>query len=249
MKRIFKFLLILLVGLLSGLSPTGYAASVPPLADTAQIAADTSRVVVRPFAVDQLNTYRDNPEFQYGTDVRPLTSAWDRFWRQVREYIWSILRSRSYEGFWKYIIYGFVVVLTVYVVLKLLQVEFTGLFGKKVKAFTVPYETHAENIHELDFNTLLEEAVQQKDYRRAIRLYYLHTLKQLTDQALINWQPGKTNRSYIREIQPSKLRKDFEKITALFEYVWYGGSPVDETHYNITRQAFVTFNQLIGRHA
>jgi hypothetical protein len=113
----------------------------------------------------------------------------------------------------------------------------------------VPYETHAENIHELDFNTLLDEAVQQQDYRRAIRLYYLHTLKQLTDRELIHWQPGKTNRSYIRELQAKALRTDFEKITALFEYVWYGGSRVTEAHFSATRQAFVAFNQLIGRHA
>lgn len=106
--------------------------------------------------------------------------------------------------------------------LKLLRIEFTGLFGKKARPFTVPYETHAENIHELNFNALLDEAVRQQDYRRAIRLYYLRALKQLSDKALIDWQPGKTNHRYIRELQAQALRLDFEKITALFEYVWYG---------------------------
>ncbi|PSR54276.1 DUF4129 domain-containing protein [Adhaeribacter arboris] len=246
MKGIFKYFIIFLM---FGVCRSGYAVSVRSLTDSIHIAADTSRVVVRTLSADQLNAYRADPDFQYGTDVRPLTSAWDRFWRQVRAYSWEILRNRSYEGFWKYVIYGVVVGLTIFVVLKLLKIEFTGLLGKKAKAFAVPYETHAENIHALDFTSLLDEAVRQKDYRRAIRLYYLHTLKQLTDQALIDWQPGKTNRSYIREIQPQTLRKDFEKITALFEYVWYGGSQVNEAHYNTTRLAFITFNQLIGRHA
>lgn len=79
------------------------------LADSVVMMRDTSSLNLRSFPAEKLNTYRTDRDFQYGTDVRPYTSAWDRFWRMVREYIGDVLRSRSYDGFWKYILYALVI--------------------------------------------------------------------------------------------------------------------------------------------
>ncbi|WP_210463211.1 DUF4129 domain-containing protein [Rufibacter roseolus] len=197
----------------------------------------------------KLQELRENKDFQYQQDIRPDMSFWERFWRRVGDFLNSLLGKTSYNGFWKYVLYAIAIATTVFVILKLFQVDFSGLFGRKPAAAALSYETYRENIHEIDFAALLEEAEAQGDYRRAIRLYYLRTLKTLTDGGFIDWRPGKTNWSYVHELQNSPLQKPFERVTQLFEYVWYGGSAVDEQKFLAVRNSFQQFNQSLVKTA
>ncbi|GGK87084.1 DUF4129 domain-containing protein [Rufibacter glacialis] len=200
------------------------------------------RLEVRHPNPQRLQALREKREFQYQQDVRPDRSLWERFWRRIGKFLSNLLAGTSYQGFWKYVVYAIAIGTTVFVVLKLLQVDFTGLLGRKAAPAALAYETYRENIHEIDFQTLLEEAEAQGDYRRAVRLHYLRTLKALTDQGLIDWRPGKTNRSYVSEIPQGPYRKPFERLTQSFEYVWYGGAGVDQPTFEAVRRLFHDFN-------
>ncbi|RNI28817.1 DUF4129 domain-containing protein [Rufibacter latericius] len=197
----------------------------------------------------KLQAYRESKDFQYGQDIRPDMSFWERFWRKVGDYLSELLSGTSYDGFWKYVMYAIAIGTTVFVVLKLLQVDFVGLFSRKSASAAIAYETYRENIHEIDFEVLLSEAEAQGDYRRAIRLYYLQTLKILTDGGLIDWKPGKTNRSYVNELKSATLQKPFERVTQLFEYVWYGGSALDLQKFETVRQSFREFHAFFAKTA
>lgn len=199
----------------------------------------------------RLKARRQERAFQYQLDVKltPSLTFWDRFWQKVGRYLSKVGKAKSYDSFWKYVMYALVAGLAVFVILKLLQVDFTGLFGRKAVAVEVPYATYAENIHEINFAALIEEAENQGDYRRAVRLYYLSILKNLTDKAFIEWAPAKTNHSYITELQRPDLRPPFEHITRLFEYVWYGGTALTASRFQAIRVSFQEFNQTVTRHA
>ncbi|WP_207434167.1 DUF4129 domain-containing protein [Sabulibacter ruber] len=197
----------------------------------------------------KIQELRESRDFQYQQDVRPDMSFWERFWRRVGRYISEVLQAQSYDSFWKYVLYALAIGITVFVVLKLMQVDFTGLFGRKSTSAPITFDTYRENIHEIDFAKLIEEAEAQGDYRRAIRLHYLRTLKSLTDLGLISWKPGKTNRSYVNELSQSSLRRPFEHITQLFEYVWYGGSSLDGQKFEAVRRSFLEFNQSLTKAA
>ncbi|WP_169788164.1 DUF4129 domain-containing protein [Rufibacter tibetensis] len=215
----------------------------------AQAQAAVQPLQIRQPNPQKLKELRENKDFHYQQDVRPDMSFWERFWRKVGEYIARLLEGSSYQGFWKYILYALAIGTTVFVVLKLFQVDFVGLFGRKAAPAAITYDTYRENIHEIDFESLLEEAETQGDYRRAVRLYYLRTLKALTDAGLIDWKPGKTNWSYVSELNQSPLRKPFERITHLFEYVWYGGSQVDSASFETLRKSFEEFTGSLSKAA
>jgi hypothetical protein len=191
---------------------------------------------------EKLRDFQNDRDFQYEQDVKPAFTFWERFLQRIRKILSDLLAGQSYQHFWKYVLYAFATGVTVFVVLKLLQVDFTGLFGRQPVKNKLTYDTFEENIHEMDFQALIEEAVQQKDFRKAIRLSYLSTLKNLTDRELINWSPGKTNRSYVTELRNPGMRHRFEHITGTFEYVWYGGTALTENNFVTTRQAFQEFN-------
>ena len=79
-----------------------------------------------------------------------------------------------------------------------------------------------EIIKEADLDSLINEAVNEKDYRLAIRYYYLKTLKELMNHQLIEWHPDKTNRDYVNELKINKLKDIFKHLTFIYDYVWYG---------------------------
>lgn len=191
---------------------------------------------------------RGQREFQY---VEPATraeqSAWSLFWTRVWQTIMEWLNSRSYGHFWRWVFYALFLGAGVFVVLKLLQIDFTAMLGRAPRRGPLAYDTAAENIHEVDFATRLAEAEAAGNWRLAVRLGYLQLLKTLSDQGLINWQPDKTNHAYLAELPPAgTLRADFREITRQFEFVWYGELALSGTLYERVRAGQRAFQTLLG---
>ncbi|MGH2624045.1 MAG: DUF4129 domain-containing protein, partial [Sphingobacterium sp.] len=80
----------------------------------------------------------------------------------------------------------------------------------------------------------------------AIRLLYLRSLKQLTDQQYIDWQPGKTNQAYIQELSEKPFQANFALLTSQFEYTCYGDFTVQKQHFIIIKEAFNNLTQLLS---
>jgi Domain of unknown function (DUF4129) len=193
----------------------------------------------------RLQTLQADEAFRYRPDWRPTRSWWDRFWWQVRQVLGKWFHNKESGAYGRYALYALGVAIMGWVILQLLGADLGSLFGRQSAAVAIPYETYAETIHGLDFPALIAQAEAQGDYRRAIRLHYLHILKALTDQALIDWSPSKTNRSYVHELRNGSLRRPFENLTRQFEFIWYGGSALQEPVFQQLRLAFEEFNQLV----
>lgn len=98
-----------------------------------------------------------------------------------------------------------------------------------------------EDIHELNLETLLQQAIDNKDYRLAIRYYYLSTLKGLTNKEIIDYHKDKTNSEYLFEIENKELRTSFSYLSYVYSYVWYGEFPVDENSFKIAQNKYQSF--------
>lgn len=204
----------------------------------------------------RLAELRGQHAFDYHEHPAPneeATSAWGRFWERFfrwlgRQFSW--LGNYTYDGFWRWLIYGLLAAAVVFVVLKLLQVDLTRAFGRAPRRAALDYETLSENIHELDFPAQLRAAEEAGNLRLAVRLGYLALLKQLSDRTLIEWQPDKTNQAYLRELasQRPALRPAFAERTRQFEYVWYGELALTPALYAEVRAEQVALGrQLDGR--
>lgn len=68
----------------------------------------------------------------------------------------------------------------------------------------------------------LQKAIAEKEYRTAIRIYYILLLKTLINQQQISWEKRKTNQHYLIEMQQSKTYISFQKAVRIYEYTWYG---------------------------
>lgn len=101
------------------------------------------------------------------------------------------------------------------------------------------------NLEEADVEGFLKQALVDKDYRLAIRLYYLAIIKELSAKGVIEWKKDKTNGHYMRELRKKnhpKL-KDFRAVTRIFEYVWYSNMAFDGGQFEEVR---VNFKDLLA---
>jgi hypothetical protein len=222
----------------------------PVLHAAATIKNDTSAVNVRYFNKKALNEFSKKPEFKYReADNEP--SLWTRFWR----WFWHLFDFMNFKvsknvSFWtltlRFLEYAIVVLglgAIVFIILKLTGIDVFNIFRRKSSLIDLPYSESAENIHEIDFDKQIEAAISQHNYRLAVRLLYLKCLKQLSDAALIHWQPEKTNSAYLEELGNTSKYSSFKLLTRQFEYVWYGDFPIDSNVFSQINLMFQKFKK------
>ena len=95
-----------------------------------------------------------------------------------------------------------------------------------------------DNLETAQLDPIIKKAIAAKNFPLAIRLYYLAILKELTLAGAITWKKDKTNRIYVREMQPHRLMEQFRHITSIFERVWYGDSVLDESGFESIQPSF-----------
>jgi len=101
---------------------------------------------------------------------------------------------------------------------------------KKEKANTLEFEI-TENIQQVNFENLIQEAVQNKEYRLAIRYNYLLLLKKLDQYKIISYDPQKTTYDYSLDLEGTAHSKGFNKATYYYTYIWYGEFSIDAEEY------------------
>jgi len=214
-----------------------------------ELKRDNSKIEVRKINEEAVKNYAKQKDFNY-EEVAPADTWWDKFWRAVWRFLDRLFSSGSKSGMFspifmqiiKYFLIALAIAIVVFVVFKVLGLDLKFLTGKS-KSVEVPYEESLENIHEINFDEQLENALANENYRLAVRLLYLKTLKKLSDEQLIVWQPEKTNQAYISEIEDENQQAEFAKLTRQFEYIWYGEFFIDKNSYEPISLMFQRFNQ------
>jgi hypothetical protein len=102
-----------------------------------------------------------------------------------------------------------------------------------------------EDIHEVDLESLLQQAIDQKEFRLAIRYYYLTSLKTLSSKKLIAYHRDKTNSEYLFEIESTELRSNFSYLSYIYTYVWYGEFSINEQHFKAAQSKYQSFLKAI----
>ena len=201
------------------------------------ILPDTLRVQPRHFDEAKWEELRKDKNFDYEEAPTIGESLWDRFWRWVRQFIGKILEGAITTNWGRVLLYAGCLVVLIIIVMALLKVDaFKVLFkGADVSS---PSGIFHEDIHAMDFDALIKKAVDEKDFRNAVRLVFLYSLKLLSDGQHIHWQPGKTNHDYLDELKNSELKTGLNELSFYFDYAWYGGFSVSETQFGRVQNIF-----------
>lgn len=201
---------------------------------------DTFSVTPRNFDESKLDDLRNDKDFDYSEPPTVGENLWDRFWQWVSEFIGKLFRGAVTTNWGRILIYVGCLIVLVMIVLALLKVDgFKVLF----KGADSPSTTGVfyENIHTMDFDALIKEATEKGDFRNAVRLIFLHSLKILSDGHHIHWQPGKTNHDYLEELKIADLRSGLGELSFYFDYAWYGGFSITSVQFDKVKNIFHTW--------
>lgn len=190
----------------------------------------------------RLNRYLHDKEFQYDKANLPGISAWDRFWN----WIYSSLFKNAFDSpgsgsFFYYLFLALGVIFLVFIFFRITGLNLVSILRGNAQTVTIPYTESLENIHQIDFEDEIEKALSNKNYRLAVRLLYLSTLKYLDGAGLITWQIEKTNSAYVNELKEPQKKHVFNLLTVQFEYVWYGDFPIDDNTFKNIQSVFQQF--------
>jgi len=159
----------------------------------------------------------------------------------------SATTSISVGPVFQYILFGLVIAIIVFVLLRLIGVNlFTS--NKSVNhGDTINIDRLDEELHESDLDRYLKDALNKKEFKLAIRIYYLMTLKELSIRNWIEWKKDKTNREYLYEMSDRENYQPFMELTRVFERTWYGDKELMESDYHAISPGFKEFIEGIRR--
>ena len=204
---------------------------------------DSTQFQIRGFDDGALDLYKSQRVFNYSKDPDFESNFLQRFWNYILEQLYGLLGEKNTGQLFKWIL----------VILALTGLVFFIRSAQK-GVWTSPLEatdTVEDNWHEVNENTnqerlekLLQQAINADAYRMAVRLHFLILLKQLNDVEIIRIQEHKTNQDYSLEIDDLYLRADFGQASQIFEYVWYGEVPIQQSEFQDIR---IQFDALLAK--
>ncbi len=195
---------------------------------------DTSTIFLRNFDTETVEELKEDSELQYKETPTVAESIWDRFLLWLNQLVQAIFESAVTTDWGRVLMYFVGIIILVVLIMMLLKVNAFKVFYSGQGANTFNYSALDENIHEMDFEKLIQEATRQNDYRLGVRLLFLYALKMLSDKNLIHWNQGKTNHDYIDELKTKDVKAGFNELNFYFEYAWYGNFNINqETFYRV----------------
>lgn len=216
----------------------------------AVIAADTTLIEQIHFKENFKEKYKDKA-FVY-EEKSPAKSVWDRFsewFIQWLNRVFDVKDSEKAMNILDYTVNTIAVILilvVIYLIVKaILNKEGTWIFGSKSDATLIRYDEIEKNLHLVDFEKLIKDSINSGEHRLSIRYYYLFLLKKMSDKQLIEWDVEKTNSDYIYEIKAPQLKANFEYLSYLYNYIWYGEFDLSLQEFEKAKKAFDTTIQSI----
>lgn len=212
--------------------------------------ADTVRLL-QP-SVATMDRYINDADYNYHPDVNTKKSAFqiwsDRVMQKILSFFKKLFKHLDVNvssGVWRWLGYIICFLMLSYILLKLMGFDFRKfLVGNYTAGDEIAYAISEENIHELNIEELYRKAVDDKNYRLAVRYRFLSILKTLDSNKQIKWRPDKANSYYVPELHVS-LRNTYAVIARQFDFIWYGDFRITHETFDLIKGQMQKFENSI----
>ena len=208
------------------------------------ILVDRSTAISKPtFKTNFKQNYKTR-DFQYETKFDGK-SWWEKFKEWLIYWFKKIFGLSSTEISSKYVnialkvVAALIIIYVIYMIAKLiLNKEGQWVFGKSSTKKIIHDDDIEKNLIHVNFEKLIKKTLKEGDNRLAIRYYYLWVLKRLSEKNIIEWHAEKTNTDYAYEIKSVDLKTDFQYLSYLYNYIWYGEFEMNNHTFEHAQKAF-----------
>lgn len=217
-----------------------------PFVSAAAFAAQAPNEVTRREFSEALNEKYKGGSFDYSESDSEFGNI------LVRALAWLLRKIGTTFGFsidpntiliLEKLIFAVIIAIVIYILITFLAGK--GVFSlltPKSKTISGP-DYEVEDIKQIDFDTLIVKALENSNYRLAIRYMYLKSLKILSAKKHIDWNVQKTNSDYTSEINNPQLKTLFRKVSVWYDHIWYGEYALDAGNFEIAEKDFNNLNR------
>jgi len=221
---------------------------------------DTTSIVPKKINSQDLNAYKVDKNFDYEESIAKEEPTFlERFFnwmgRQFLRFLEWIFGVKYAKGIFANILMALpylVAAIVLFLIIKFfIKVNIKWVISNAQNKNIVQLSEDENLIKHANFEELIAKAINDQNYRLAIRYFYLKILKQLTEIELIKWEIQKTNEDYIKELSEKRIKEKFKSITRLYDFVWYGNFKINESQFSLVKLDFNSLekeinNQKIG---
>ncbi len=207
--------------------------------------ADTTRIEVRKFSQSEIDRLKADPDLNYAQPPTVAETLWQRLMRWLSWLFFSIFDKATTTDLGRFLMYLVAIVLTIVVIMMMLKVNAFRVFYSGADQGKQGYQVFHENIHEMNFEKLIQEATEKNEYRLATRLIFLYALKILSDKHLIDFNAGKTNHDYVEELQSGEIKTGLNELSFYFDYAWYGNFAINEGQFQKVKNTFTFWKEKV----
>jgi hypothetical protein len=195
------------------------------------------------FPVDSIQRWKNLKEFTYAKNLDSLLKEKQKQDLSYKPSGPGVINSFLSSSFLQVLLWMMAIFFVLFVLYRLFLTK--GVFKRESKNVKekVPEVEEEVITDKSDFDNLISHALQNNNYRQAIRYQYLRTLHRLADKNFIELARDKTNFQYVREIKNPVFQNEFASLTLNYEYVWYGEFMIDKTVYQKLEMNFNGLNQ------
>lgn len=180
--------------------------------------------------------------FEYAND--------SAYWKEVQ-----VRRKRSSgsdTGFWgafykffalrevRIIMYILLGILFLWVIYRVIIQNNLYVFSRANKQ-RKPDEEEEADVESEDIEEKISKAIAAGNYRAAVRFLYIKTLQLLNNKGWIRYHAQATNHEYILQMSNNKLSNEFNFLTGVYDYVWYGEFELSGDQFGRVQHVFNNF--------
>lgn len=202
---------------------------------------DTSAIVIRTLDKKALRNFSEEKDFQYINTKEPAKSIWERFWSWVWWKFSQLMSTRSGRAKVWTVVIIIALALIIFFALRVTGYSKQGIFSRS-EGGSIPYYNSGDDINNISFDEAISFAINKGNFRLALRLLYLQSLKLLSDKGYIEWQMNKTNSDYVYEVADKPWFRVFKSLTRKFESTWYGEMNIGKEDFEGLQLQFQQFN-------
>jgi len=206
---------------------------------------DTSIVEKKSFSTERLNDYKFQEEFNYEIK-KSEPSFLLKTWRWIKDRLRDFLRLfiddiEPTVGVIFFVLKAIPWILLVILILvianyftKIKAPSGSSLIAKNLVDFSDDEVLKSKE----DLEEILKDSLQKKDYKQAVRYYYLLVLQHFIEKKVIDWNQDKTNEDFIKQLKNTAYSDGFIQITRIYDFVWYGDFEIDEKQFVKAEEVF-----------
>lgn len=208
--------------------------------DTGSIVIDDSNISEIEFSDDLAEKY-SGEDFNYdsvqGEAENLLTRLLNWIFKGLQN-VFGVTINPELVSLLENIIYVILIGFAIYIIIRILVGKDAVSFFRKRDTIVAPLNITEEHIEKINLDELITNALEEKNYRLAIRYMYLKALQDLSIQKIIEYHFEKTNTDYYREITDVTLKQNFNRVSYLYDYIWYGKFELDKGGYLNAKESF-----------